>query len=143
MTGRFVRMDWVNPHSLVYIKVDNADGTKTERGAETPPPNILYRQGRRRDFFREGEMLRLEVNGSFTTTNLHVVERLTMVDANAILWEATLTDPTIYTQPWMLSGNLARNGQPGYEQMEFACIEGSRDLEHYLENDGGTAQPGF
>lgn len=85
----------------------------------------------------------LDVNGSFTTENLHVVERLTMVDANTIQWEATLTDPTIYTQPWTLAGNLNRNAQDGYEQMEFACIEGNRDLEHYLESDGGLAQPGF
>ena len=42
----------------------------------------------------------LDVNGSFTTPNLHVVERLTMTDANTIQWEATLTDPTIYTQPY-------------------------------------------
>jgi hypothetical protein len=85
----------------------------------------------------------LDINGAFTTANLHVVERLTMMDANTIRWEATLTDPTIYTAPWTLSGNLVRNTQPGYEQMEFACIEGNRDLEHYLESDGGTAQPGF
>lgn len=60
VTGRFVRMDWVNPHSWVYIEVDNPDGTKTEWGAETPPPNILYRQGWRKDFFMAGEVIRLE-----------------------------------------------------------------------------------
>jgi hypothetical protein len=85
----------------------------------------------------------LDVNGSFTTPNLHVVERLTMVDANTIEWEATLTDETIYTKPWTLAGKFNRNAQPGYEQMEFACIEGNRDLEHYLESDGGEAEAGF
>jgi hypothetical protein len=60
ITGRFVRIDWVNPHSWVYIEVDNADGTKTVWGAETPPPNVLYRQGWRKDFFKEGEILRVE-----------------------------------------------------------------------------------
>ena len=60
LTGRFVRMDWVNPHSWVYIEVDNEDGSKTVWGAETPPPNVLYRQGWRKDFFMEGEILRIE-----------------------------------------------------------------------------------
>lgn len=85
----------------------------------------------------------LDVNGAFTTKNLHVTERLTMTDINTIAWEAELTDPTIYTSAWTISGNLARNTQTDYEQMEFACIEGNRDLEHYLESDGGTAQPGL
>lgn len=85
----------------------------------------------------------LDINGAFTTDTLHVVERLTMTDANTISWEATLTDPVIYTGPWKMSGSLVRNTQPDYEQMEFACIEGNRDLEHYLESDGGKAQPGL
>jgi hypothetical protein len=60
LTGSFVRMDWVNPHSWVYIEVENPDGSKTEWGAETPPPNVLYRQGWRKDFFKPGEVLRIE-----------------------------------------------------------------------------------
>jgi len=60
LTGTFVRMDWVNPHSWVYIEVKNADGSVTEWGAETPPPNVLYRQGWRKDFFKAGEIMKIE-----------------------------------------------------------------------------------
>jgi hypothetical protein len=27
-----------------------------------------------------------------------------------------------------------------YEQMEYACLEGNEDLEHYTEDQGGKAK---
>jgi hypothetical protein len=30
--------------------------------------------------------------------------------------------------------------QPNYEQMEFACIEGNSDLEHYQAAAGGKGK---
>lgn len=82
----------------------------------------------------------LDMEGNFTTPNIKVVERFTMVDKNQINYEATITDPTIYTQPWKIAGNLGRHDDPTYELMEFACHEGNRDLEHYPESQGGTVK---
>ena len=59
LKGKFVHMDWVNPHSWVHIEVTNADGTKTLWKAETPPPNGLYRNGWRRDSIKEGEPIEI------------------------------------------------------------------------------------
>jgi len=78
--------------------------------------------------------------GNFTTENIHVVERFTPVDVNTINVEATIEDPTIYTRPWKIAGNFGRRLDPSYEQMEFACIEGNVDLQHYVENVGGKAK---
>ena len=78
--------------------------------------------------------------GNFTTENIHVVERITPVDANTINYEATIEDPTIYTQPWKIAGTWGRRIDPEYEQFEFGCIEGNTDLEHYTEQAGGTAK---
>ena len=61
LKGRFVKMDWVNPHSWVHFEVTNADGSKTMWKAETPPPNGLYRAGWRRDSIKENEPV--EVRG--------------------------------------------------------------------------------
>ena len=79
----------------------------------------------------------LDMAGNFDTENLHVVERLTMVDADTILYEATLTDPTIYTRPWTIALPFARNKEKNYYLLEFACREGEHDLQHYL--DGGES----
>jgi len=82
----------------------------------------------------------LDMEGNFTTPNMHVVERFTMVDLNRIDYEATITDPTIYTQPWKIAGNLGRHPDANYELMEFACHEGNQDLQHYTVSQGGKAQ---
>jgi hypothetical protein len=82
----------------------------------------------------------LDMEGNFTTENIHVVERFTMVNKNQIDYEATVTDPTIYTRPWTIKGNLGRHPDEKYELMEFACHEGNIDLEHYTVSQGGFAQ---
>jgi hypothetical protein len=48
MRGRFIEMDWINPHSWVHFEVTMADGSQAVWAAETPPPNQLIRQGWRR-----------------------------------------------------------------------------------------------
>lgn len=48
MRGRFIEMDWINPHSWVHFEVMMEDGSKVVWAAETPPPNQLIRIGWRR-----------------------------------------------------------------------------------------------
>lgn len=86
-----------------------------------------------------------DTSGNFKTDALHVTEKFIPQDANTIVYEATITDPNLYTQPWTARWNIGRNrqatmsdGHP-YEQMEFGCIEGNTDLEHYTEDKGGKA----
>ena len=61
LKGKFVKMDWVNPHSWVHFEVTGADGKVTLWKAETPPPNGLYRAGWRKDSIKAGE--NVEVTG--------------------------------------------------------------------------------
>lgn len=86
-----------------------------------------------------------DTSGNFKTEALHVTEKFIPQDANTIVYEVTVTDPSIYTQPWTAHWNIGRNrmdkmsdGHP-YEQMEFGCIEGNTDLQHYTEDKGGKA----
>ena len=44
--GKMVKFEWVNPHSWVHIEVVNpTNGQKTIWKAETPPVNVLFRNG--------------------------------------------------------------------------------------------------
>jgi hypothetical protein len=45
MTGTIARMEWVNPHSWLWIEVKGADGKVEEWGFEFGPPNALFRRG--------------------------------------------------------------------------------------------------
>ena len=60
LKGKVTKVDWVNPHSWVHIDVTDADGKVTNWSCETAPPNILYRQGWRRDSLKEGDEVTIE-----------------------------------------------------------------------------------
>jgi hypothetical protein len=74
----------------------------------------------------------LDMSGNFHSDELHVVERYTMIDAKTIDYEATLDDSKVYTKPWTMKFPI-RAQQPGQEIMEFECLEGERDLQHYVK----------
>jgi hypothetical protein len=78
----------------------------------------------------------LDQSGNFQTEHTRIVERYTMIDRDAIHFEATIEDPTIYTQPWTIALAFTRNNEPGYYQLEYACHEGERDMQHYTEEHG-------
>jgi hypothetical protein len=59
-----------------------------------------------------------------------VVERFTPVDADTITYEATITDPLVYTRPFTVRFPVRR--QPD-ELLEVACHEDNQDLEHLRE----------
>ena len=57
--------------------------------------------------------------------NLQVVERFTRVDDTALHYQATTTDPTVWTQPWTISYDFEkREGMEAF-LFEFACHEGN------------------
>jgi hypothetical protein len=55
--------------------------------------------------------------------NLHLVERLTRVDQDTILYEVTLTDPTTWEVPWTIENPWPKMDPPGL--FEWACHEGN------------------
>ncbi|HET8698431.1 MAG TPA: hypothetical protein VFO94_13140 [Gammaproteobacteria bacterium] len=75
----------------------------------------------------------LDMSGNFQTEHSHVVERYTMIDPNTIHFAATIEDPTIYTRPFTIVIPFTRNTEPNYYQLEYACHEGERDLQHIDE----------
>jgi hypothetical protein len=73
----------------------------------------------------------LDMSGNFHSDQLHIVERYTLVDAKTIQYEATLDDPKVYAKPWSIK--FAIGAQKERDIMEFECLEGERDLQHYVK----------
>jgi hypothetical protein len=81
----------------------------------------------------------LDMAGNFVDENEHVVERFTLTDPDTILYEATISDPTVFVKPVQVRFTLKR--VPAEQQiLEYSCLEGERSLQHYTEEDGGTKQ---
>ncbi len=116
-------------------------------GGKHPDPAIHLFEGDSRGHW-EGDSLVVDVAnqndrtwfdmaGNFHSADIHVLERYTPVDENTINYEATITDPKVFTQPWKIAFAFGRNRDPNYENLEFACTEGEQDLQHYTESVGG------
>ena len=70
-----------------------------------------------------------------SSANLHLVERLTRVDADTLLYEFTVEDPKTWTRPWTAAVPMKRADSPIYE---YACHEGNYALRNILS--GARAQ---
>ena len=64
-----------------------------------------------------------------TGRNLQLVERLTRVSEDTLLYQATINDPTVWTSPWTYEVPMVLNEQPLYE---YACHEGNYGLYNIL-----------
>jgi hypothetical protein len=74
--------------------------------------------------------------GAVHSSALHVVERWTAVSADQLDYEASIDDPSVFTQVWKLSMNYGRNRDKTYEQMESAVWEGNRAVELMVRTPG-------
>ena len=67
--------------------------------------------------------------GPFADTNMHVVERFRRIDADTILYQFDVYDPTAYTTRW--KGEYTMSASPG-PIYEYACHEGNYGLPDVL-----------
>lgn len=84
----------------------------------------------------EGRTLVVDTTNFTPTTNfrgaserLHLVERFTRADANTLLYEFTVEDPTSFTRPWRVALPMQATDEPVFE---YACHEGNHALEGIL-----------
>jgi hypothetical protein len=57
-----------------------------------------------------------------SSTSTHLVERFTRADADTLIYEFTVEDPTVWTRPWTAVVPMRKSDQPIYE---YACHEGN------------------
>ena len=67
--------------------------------------------------------------GGRTTAKLHLIERFTRVDADTLLYEFTVDDPSVWTKPWTAQLPMDKSEQHMYE---YACHEGNYGLPGIL-----------
>ena len=64
-----------------------------------------------------------------SSANLHLVERLTRLDADTLLYEFTVDDPAMWTRPWTAAIPMKKVSGPVYE---YACHEGNYAMANIL-----------
>jgi hypothetical protein len=70
------------------------------------------------------------LKGIPVSEDLHVVERFTRVSEGTIMWEARVTDPENYTEPFTIAMPLTQDDE--YVMYEYACHEGNYAIPNIL-----------
>jgi Family of unknown function (DUF6152) len=91
LKGTVIKMDWVNPHSWLHIRVTEEDGKVVEWLCETAPPNGLYRNGWRKDSLKEGEQVTVEGFRAKDSTNTITARSVVTADGRK-MFAGTATD---------------------------------------------------
>ena len=61
--------------------------------------------------------------GNFHSASLHLIERFTPINPDAIRYEATIEDPETFTRPWRIEMPLYRRQERNIQLLEYPCIE--------------------
>jgi len=72
---------------------------------------------------------RRETSLDGSSANTHVIERFTRTDANTLVYEFTVDDPTMWTKPWTAIVPMTRSDDPIYE---YACHEANYAMSGIL-----------
>ena len=67
-----------------------------------------------------------------------LVERLTMLGPDEMAYEATYTDPDVFTAPWSMRLTWGRDD--GYRMFEYACHEGNTQIRHMINSSRAQRQ---
>jgi len=89
--------------------------------------------------FNDGGGFYGDAGGNFGwDRNLHLVERFSLLDADTLLYQFEIDDPTAFTQPWKGELTMARSAGPIYE---YACHEGNYSLVNLLRGYRASERP--
>ena len=61
--------------------------------------------------------------GNFASDALRVTERYTPLTRDALMYEATIEDPNVFTRPWTMRMPLYRRLEEHAQVLEFKCVE--------------------
>jgi len=95
--GLVTKMEWVNPHSWVHFDVTGADGKVVNWGAETPPTNVLFRNGWKKDSLKIGDEIQVQGFAAKDGTPNMWASTVTMVSTNQRILQ--MTPPAVVKEP--------------------------------------------
>jgi len=80
--------------------------------------------------------------GNFHGPAMRVEERYTPLGADVLMYEATITDPEVFTRPWKISLPLYRRLDKNMQLLDFKCVEFTEELLYgkYRKRPAGQSQ---
>jgi len=82
--GQVTKIEWTNPHARFYVDVKDESGKVTNWNFELGSPNVLIRQGWKRDSLKVGDQVTVEGYMAKDGTNLANARRVTLADGRKV-----------------------------------------------------------
>lgn len=86
MTGTISKIDWINPHSYLYVDVKDESGKVTQWSIEGYPPNTLIRTGVKRAMLKVGDTITVEGCKARDGANVGAGREVTLKDGTKVFW---------------------------------------------------------
>jgi len=96
LAGVVTKKEFQNPHIYFYVDVKGKDGKLTNWAFEGGPPNVLYRQGWRKDTVKPGDTVTVKGFRAKDGANLASCTTITFSDGRQIAGGPTLGAPGGY-----------------------------------------------
>ena len=84
LKGVVTKIEWTNPHTWIYVDVKDENGKVTPWAVEGDPPNILYRNGWRKDAIRPGQTITIDGHRAKDGTNTAHIHMITLPDGSKV-----------------------------------------------------------
>ncbi len=82
--GVVTRVEWKNPHAHFYVDVSGPDGTVENWDMELASPNMLVRNGWKRDLLKQGDRIHVTGSRAKDGTNTAATSLITLPDGNQL-----------------------------------------------------------
>lgn len=82
--GVVTKLEWTNPHARFYVDVKDESGKVTNWNFELGSPNVLIRQGWKRDSLKAGDTVTVEGYLAKDGSSLANARRVTLADGRKV-----------------------------------------------------------
>jgi hypothetical protein len=96
LAGTVTKVEFMNPHIYFYVDVKSNDGKLANWAFEGGPPNVLYRQGWRKDTVKPGDRVTVKGFRAKDGANLASCTTVTFADGRELAAGPTLGTPGGY-----------------------------------------------
>ena len=93
LKGTLVELEWVNPHAWIHMEVTDAAGKVTRWDCELGSPNLLMRNGWRRDSLKKGDVIIVNGSQAKDGSNLANARTVSFADGKRVFNAGSSGDP--------------------------------------------------
>jgi hypothetical protein len=93
LKGTLVELEWVNPHAWIHMEVADASGKVTKWDCELGSPNLLMRNGWRRDSLKKGDVIIVNGSQAKDGSNLANARTVSFADGKRVFNAGSSGDP--------------------------------------------------